>query len=387
MDTTPLKELAEKFGTPLLVMDLEVVKENYMTLKKNIKNVEIYYAVKANSHENILKLLRDLGSNFDVASRGEIDKLLSLGVSPDRMSFGNTIKKLEDIEYAYKKGVRMFAVDAEMELEKIAKVAKGSKIYVRLSTNGMEEDADWPLTRKFGTSVEHCIKLVKYAKDLGLEPIGVSFHVGSQNYNPENWRIAIKQTAEIFNAAKAMGIKLNMVNTGGGVPVRYIKEIPKVEEIAKVINESVEQYLGKDVRVIAEPGRSMVGNAGIMITKVILRSTKFNENWVYVDAGVFHGLTETIQNIKYRISVEGKDNESKDKFNLAGPTCDSMDVMYYNIELPKSITMNDLVYFFAAGAYTLEYGTTFNGIPSPKCVFADGVVKKVDNLIEIKVKN
>ncbi|MCX7654653.1 MAG: type III PLP-dependent enzyme [Fervidobacterium sp.] len=377
-----LRYIAEKFGTPVLVMDLNVIAKNYRQLVDNINNCKVYYAVKANSNVEIVKLLRDMGSHFDVASRGEIEKLLSLGVEPYRMSFGNTIKKLEDIKFAYEVGIKMFAVDAEMEIEKIAFAAPGSDIYVRISTNGMENDADWPLTRKFGTSVNHAIELVKYAKEKGLNPIGLSFHVGSQNYNPENWRIAIREASIVFEEARQFGIEMKMINTGGGMPVLYTREIPKISEIAKVINEAVEEYLGSDVTVIVEPGRSMVGNAGIMITKVILRSKKADENWLYLDAGVFHGLTETIQNIRYRITVDGKENEELEKFVLAGPTCDSVDVMYYDAMLPKSTTLGDIVYFHTAGAYTTEYGTSFNGIASPTIVFENGILLPDENEFE-----
>ncbi|MEJ5257933.1 MAG: type III PLP-dependent enzyme [Fervidobacterium sp.] len=382
-----LRTIASNYGTPVLVMDLEVVRQNYLNLVENIKNCKVYYAVKANSHVEILKLLRDLGSYFDVASRGEIEKLLSLGVEPYRMSFGNTIKKTEDIKFAYENGIRMFAVDAEMEIEKIAAVAPGSNIYVRISTNGMEDDADWPLTRKFGTSVSHAIELVKYAKENGLNPIGLSFHVGSQNYNPENWRTAIREAAIVFEEAKEFGVKMTMINTGGGMPVKYVRSIPAVKDIAKVINEAVEEYLGDNITVIVEPGRSMVGNAGIMITRVILRSQKSEEKWLYLDAGVFHGLTETIQNIRYRITVDGKEDEELETFVLAGPTCDSVDVMYYDAQLPKSTTIDDLVYFHATGAYTSEYATNFNGIPSPKIVFENGVISEVEQYAEsVKVE-
>jgi len=379
-----LKELSLKYGTPLLVMDLEVVKRNYEKLINNINNCVVYYAVKANSHVEIINTLNNLGSHFDVASKGEIEKLLDLGVSPENMSFGNTIKKSSDIEFAFKNGIRTFAVDSEMELEKIAINAPGSDIYVRISTNGMEDDADWPLTKKFGTSVDHAIQLVKYANSLGLNPIGVSFHVGSQNYNPNNWRVAIREVSVVFEEARRLGIKMKMVNTGGGMPIKYSRNIPTVKEIANVINQSVKDYLGEDITVIVEPGRSMVGNAGAIVSSVILRSKKGDENWVYTDAGVFHGLTETIQNIRYEISIIGKENENKQKFVLAGPTCDSVDVMYYDCELPETTTIDDLIVFYNTGAYTTEYGTNFNGIPSPKIIFENGlfVSKSLEHTFE-----
>ncbi|MFN4200891.1 MAG: type III PLP-dependent enzyme, partial [Fervidobacterium gondwanense] len=183
------------------------------------------------------------------------------------------------------------------------------------------------------------------------------------------------------------GVKMTMINTGGGMPVKYVRSIPAVKDIAKVINEAVEEYLGDNITVIVEPGRSMVGNAGIMITRVILRSQKSEEKWLYLDAGVFHGLTETIQNIRYRITVDGKEDEELETFVLAGPTCDSVDVMYYDAQLPKSTTIDDLVYFHATGAYTSEYATNFNGIPSPKIVFENGVISEVEQYAEsVKVE-
>ncbi|APT74271.1 ornithine decarboxylase [Thermosipho melanesiensis] len=371
-----LKRVAETFGTPVLVMDLNIVKANYEKLIDNVRNSRVYYAVKANSHIEILKLLRDLGSYFDVASRPEIEKLLSIGVEPERMSFGNTIKKTKDISFAYNNGIRMFAVDSEMEIEKIADNAPGSDIYVRISTNGMEDDADWPLTRKFGTSVDHAIKLVKYAVDLELNPIGVSFHVGSQNYNPDNWRVAIREVSVVFEEARKMGIDMYMVNTGGGMPVKYSRNIPSVEEISEVINKAIVDYIGENTLVVLEPGRSMVGSAGAMVTSVILRSKKGEENWVYTDAGIFHGLTETIQNIRYEVEVIGRELEEKGKFVLAGPTCDSVDVMYYDIELAKNVTIDDLIVLYNTGAYTTEYSTNFNGIEPPKVVFEEIFVKE-----------
>ncbi|QTA37213.1 type III PLP-dependent enzyme [Thermosipho ferrireducens] len=369
-----LKKLAGIYGTPLLVMDLEIVKRNYELLVKSVKNSKVYYAVKANSHKKILTLLNNLGSNFDVASRGEIEKLLSIGVLPERMSFGNTIKKSSDIKFAHDVGIKLFAADSEMEIEKIAQNAPGAQVYVRISTNGMESDADWPLTRKFGTSVDHAIMLVKYAKSLGLNPVGVSFHVGSQSYNPNNWRVAIREVSVIFEETKRMGINLSMVNTGGGMPVKYSKNIPSIEEISEVINQAVEDYLEDNITVILEPGRSMVGNAGIMVSSVILRSRKGEEEWVYTDAGVFHGLTETIQNIRYEISVIGKEDDPLKEFVLAGPTCDSVDVMYYDAMLPESVALDDILVIYNTGAYTTEYGTTFNGMAPPRVMFEKGLL-------------
>ncbi|PNR99140.1 ornithine decarboxylase [Petrotoga miotherma DSM 10691] len=360
--TQLIREAAKTLETPFLVLDTNYVKENYYKLKNSINDVEIFYAVKANSHPSILETLRDLGASFDVASRGEIEKLMKLGISTDKMSFGNTIKKEKDIKFAWDNNVEYFAVDSEMEVEKIARNAPGAKVYGRLSMSS--NDSDWPLSGKFGTDVDHLIEILKYAKRKGLIPYGVSFHVGSQSYNKYKWKEAILNASEVFEKLHKQKIDLKMLNLGGGIPVEHTKPVPDVEEIGEIINESIKEYLGwvKGLRVLSEPGRSMVGNAGIIASRVLLRSRKGTQNWVFLDTGVFHGLMETIENFRYEVLVEGKEYSETTTMTLAGPTCDSVDTIYDEIELPINIDYNDIVYFINTGAYTNEYATSFNGI-------------------------
>jgi len=364
--TNLIRKAAKSLETPFLVIDTSYVKENYNKLKSSISNTEIFYAVKANSHPSILETLRDIGSSFDVASKGEIVKLMDIGVSTDRMSFGNTIKKEKDIKFAWENGVEYFSIDAEMEVDKIARNAPGAKVYGRLAMSS--NDAEWPLSGKFGTDVDHLINILKYAKSKGLVPYGVSFHVGSQSYNKYKWKEAILTASEVFDKLYKEGINLKMINLGGGIPVQHTKPIPSVEEIGDVINNAINEYLGwvNGLRIIVEPGRSMVGNAGITVSRVILKSIKGTQLWVYLDAGVFHGLMETIENFRYEVIVDGKENGEKITMTLAGPTCDSVDTIYDEIELPINIDYGDIVYFINTGAYTNEYATYFNGIEPVK---------------------
>jgi len=357
-------------------MDLKIVERNYRRLKDSIPGVRIFYAVKANSHTRVLEKLRDLGPSFDVASRGEIEKILSIGVPASNLSFGNTIKKEEEIKFASEMGVDFFAADSEMELEKIARNAPNSKVYFRISMGGT--DSDWPLSRKFGTNVDHIKELVVYAKELRLNPVGVSFHVGSQCYDKYSWKEALMKVADIFWFARLQGIRMNIINLGGGMPVNYVRDIPSVEEIGEVINESIEEFFNFMERptLFIEPGRSMVGDAGILVSRVILRSTKDMKDWVYLDAGVFHGLMETIENLRYTLVVDGKELSRRRSFTLAGPTCDSVDIIYDDGELPEDITLGDIVYFLNAGAYTVDYNTTFNGIEGPYECFLDDYISK-----------
>ena len=364
--TNLIRKAAKSLETPFLVIDTSYVKENYNKLKSSISNTEIFYAVKANSHPSILETLRDIGSSFDVASKGEIVKLMDIGVSTDRMSFGNTIKKEKEIKFAWENGVEYFSIDAEMEVDKIARNAPGAKVYGRLAMSS--NDAEWPLSGKFGTDADHLINILKYAKSKGLVPYGVSFHVGSQSYNKYKWKEAILTASEVFDKLYKEGINLKMINLGGGIPVQHTKPIPSVEEIGDVINNAINEYLGwvNGLRIIVEPGRSMVGNAGITVSRVILKSIKGTQLWVYLDAGVFHGLMETIENFRYEVIVDGKENGEKITMTLAGPTCDSVDTIYDEIELPINIDYGDIVYFINTGAYTNEYATYFNGIEPVK---------------------
>ncbi len=374
-----LEDSLDILETPYLVIDPKRVVKNYRRLVQAFDgDVVVYYAVKANSHVEFLKQLKREGSSFDVASIGEIMKLIKLGVRPDRMSFGNTIKKAKDIDIAYTMGIDLFAVDSEMEVDKIARLAPGSRVFVRIHTSGLE--SDWPLSGKFGTDVDHAVELIDWARFRGLKPIGVSFHVGSQNYNPKNWEIAIKDAAKVFiEAAKKYHIILDFLNTGGGWPVKHVKPIPSVEEIASVIIESTRKYIGSGILIATEPGRYMVGDAGTLVSSVILRSRRLGKDWVYIDAGVFHGLMETIEDFRYEVVVYGKEEFPKKKFALAGPTCDSVDVIYDEVELPENVTEGDKVIFINAGAYTVEYGTNFNGIPSPR-VYTVEELKKLHEI-------
>lgn len=360
--TNLIKMAAKTLETPFLVIDTTYVRENYNKLKSSINNVEIFYAVKANSHPSILGTLRDIGSCFDVASKGEIIKLMNIGVPTSRMSFGNTIKKEKDIKFAWENGVEYFSIDAEMEVDKIARNALGAKVYGRLAMSS--NDAEWPLSGKFGTDVDHLINILIYAKSKGLVPYGVSFHVGSQSYNKYKWKEAILEASEVFDKLHKKGIDLKMINLGGGIPVQHTKPVPSVEEIGEVINESINEYLGwvDGLRVITEPGRSMVGNAGIIVSKVLLKSKKGTQTWVYLDTGVYHGLMETIENFGYEVIVDGKEDNETISMTLSGPTCDSVDTIYDEIDLPINIDYGDIVYFINTGAYTNEYATHFNGI-------------------------
>ncbi|MDT8427395.1 MAG: type III PLP-dependent enzyme [Pseudomonadales bacterium] len=370
-----MKQLADSKETPFVVIDTQTVAFHYDTLVEHFPYASVYYAVKANPAIEILTLLRDKGANFDVASIYELDKLLSLDIATERCSFGNTIKKSRDIRYFYEKGVRMFATDSEADLRNIAKAAPGSRIYVRILTEG-SHTADWPLSRKFGCQTDMAIDLLILARELGLEPYGVSFHVGSQQRDIGCWDAAIAKVKVIFERLREEdNIELKMINLGGGFPANYMARANTLQVYAEEITRFIQEDFGDDFpEIILEPGRSLISNAGILVSEVVLIARKSHtalHRWIYTDVGKFSGLIETLDEaIKYPIYVE-KQGELEEVV-IAGPTCDSADIMYeqYKYGLPLNLAIGDRMYWFSTGAYTTSYSAIeFNGFPPLKSYF------------------
>ena len=359
--------LAEKQPeTPCLVVDLDVVAEAYQLLRTYLPIAKVFYAVKANPAGEIVDLLRGLGSSFDVASRGEVDLCLARGVAAERVSFGNTMKKERDIAYAYEKGVRLFAFDSAQELEKLSRAAPGARVFCRILVES--EGAEWPLSRKFGCAPEMAVELLRQAKAAGLDPYGVSFHVGSQQTDLGQWDSAVGRAASMFSLLAASDINLRMVNIGGGFPAHYRGDVPGVERYCQAVMAAITRHFGNDLpEIIVEPGRSIVGDAGVIQSEVVLVAEKAfgdSKRWVYLDVGKFNGLAETMdESIKYRIRTP-VDGGPSGRAILAGPTCDSADILYEKTEyrLPMALKAGDKVQILSTGAYTSSYASVgFNG--------------------------
>lgn len=356
---------------PCVVVDLDVVRDNYRAFAHALPDTRVFYAVKANPAPEILRLLASLGSCFDAASVVEIEMALAAGATAERISFGNTIKKERDIARAYQLGVRLFAVDCIAEVEKIARVAPGAKVFCRILCDC--DGAEWPLSRKFGCVPEMATDVLEQAHRLGLEAYGVSFHVGSQQTNTEAWDIALASASAIFRECAERGIHLRMVNLGGGFPARYLKPVPGVESYGDSIFRALSRHFGNRLpETIIEPGRGMVGDAGIIESEVVLVSKKSESDdvrWVYLDIGKFGGLAETMdESIRYPIRTT-RDADDMAPCVLAGPTCDSADVLYEKVPymLPVSLEIGDKVLIEGTGAYTTTYSAVaFNGFPPLK---------------------
>jgi ornithine decarboxylase len=351
---------------PCLVVDLDIVAGNFKAFRHALPDSHIYYAVKANPAPEVLRLLAGLGSNFDCASVAEIEMALDAGATAARVSYGNTIKKERDIARAHALGVSLFAVDSHEEVEKIARAAPGARVFCRVLTNG--EGAEWPLSRKFGCVPQMAVDVLVYAHQLGLESFGVSFHVGSQMTKVDAWDAALADAKRVFVSLAKQGIELKMVNMGGGFPTKYLKDIPSAEAYGQAIFGSLSKHFGNRIPMtIIEPGRGMVGNAGVIKSEVVLISKKSDNDehrWVFLDIGKFGGLAETMDEaIRYPIRTE-RDTDDMGLCVLAGPTCDSADVLYEKnmYPLPLSLTIGDEVMIEGTGAYTTTYSAVaFNG--------------------------
>ena len=351
---------------PCLVVDLDVVADNYRAFERALPQSRIFYAVKANPAPEVLRLLASLGSAFDCASVNEIEMALDAGATADRISYGNTIKKERDVARAHQLGVKLYAVDCAEEVEKVARAAPGAKVFCRVLTDG--EGAEWPLSRKFGCVPAMAVDVLRHADRLGLEAHGVSFHVGSQQYDLSAWDRALADAKRVFATLAGEGIVLKLVNMGGGFPTRYLKDVPAAKAYGEAIFSALSTHFGNALpETIIEPGRGMVGNAGVIKSEVVLVSRKSGDDavrWVYLDIGKFGGLAETMDEaIRYPMTTP-RDGDAVAPCILAGPTCDSADVLYEKVPypLPVTLTVGDEILIENTGAYTTTYSAVaFNG--------------------------
>jgi ornithine decarboxylase len=382
--------LHQRVETPFLVIDINIVTEKYQVLQDLLPEAQIYYAVKANPEPEVLGRLVELGASFDAASIFEIQQCLSAGANPAQISYGNTIKKARDIQLAYQLGVRLFSFDSWNELEKLAINAPGSRVCCRLLIE--TEGAEWNLGRKFGCEPEMAYDLLLASPELGLVPFGLAFHVGSQQTDPLQWDAPIQLAAGLFDRLSQAGVQLELLNLGGGFPAHYQSSIPAESIYTDNIRESIERHFGATPpSIMLEPGRSLVADAGVLHTEVVLISQKsYTEDlrWVFLDAGKFNGLIETMDEcIKYRITST-HDGTATGPVVLAGPTCDSADILYEKIhyELPLNLRIGDRLQILSTGAYTHTYASVgFNGFRPLKVYCIDS--KNSGNTMKLPFAN
>jgi ornithine decarboxylase len=352
--------------TPYLVIDLDVVRDRYLRMRKALARPDIYYAVKANPEPLVLRTLADLGSRFDVASIGEIDRCLDVGIDASALSFGNTIKRERDIAVAVERGVTTFAVDCDEELAKLLRQTKSCTTLVRLATETC--DAEWPLGNKFGCLQPQAERLLMRAADNGLD-VGVSFHVGSQQRDLHAWDAPLATVAALAESLAMRGHRLGAVNLGGGLPGSHLRATAPIERYGVAIEQAIARHLGGlDAHYMVEPGRYLVSDAGAIRSEALLVTYKPSDHgrrWVFLDVGRLNGLAETQDEaIRYRMRCPGASGEPVPSV-VAGPTCDSMDVMYERelYPLPSDLATGGYVDVLSTGAYTASYSSVwFSGM-------------------------
>lgn len=353
--------LQSGYAKPFLLIDPELVRTKYRRFKAAMPRVQAHYAVKANPDRRVVKLLAEEGAGFEIASTSELDLLLSLGVAADEVHYSNPVKARDYIQYAAAKGVKWFSLDSLDELVKIHSLVPGAKLYLRIDTPNA--GSDWPLSGKFGAQGKEIDEILEAAAQRGADLCGITFHVGSQCRNADNWRVAIDNAKRIFRKMRLKGLTPELLNIGGGFPVRLTKPIPSIEVIGEVVNGAIAD-LPEDIRVMAEPGRYLVSDAGYFVCRVIGTATRGGRRWVYLDTGMFGGLLESTQGLQYDLRTDRQGKMVP--WHIAGPTCDSVDVLMQDQMLPADLRDGDYIYIPNAGAYTTAYASEFNGFPLPE---------------------
>lgn len=360
--------LAQEYGTPLLVLSLEQIEKNYRLLRTHLPRVKVFYAIKANPHRRILELMRDLGSNFDVASDGEIMELSSLGVDGSRMIYANPMKTVNGLRACRNAGVGKMTFDSTGEIDKMARECPGATVLLRIRIDNSSAHVD--LNKKFGAAREQALELLLKARDAGLDAAGIAFHVGSQTTSADPYLYALDIAREIFEEAAAAGMQLRIMDIGGGFPIPEPKVRFNLQEMLNQINARLDEDF-PGVEIWAEPGRFICGTAVNLITSVIGVTERGGQPWYFLDEGLygtFSGVLFDQWDFKLISFKEGEQVAA----TFAGPSCDSLDIMFRG-KMTVRQEEGDLILVPICGAYTSASATTFNGFSKANFVVWEDV--------------
>lgn len=360
--------LAQEYGTPLLVLSLEQIEKNYRLLRTHLPRVKVFYAIKANPHRRILELMRDLGSNFDVASDGEIMELSSLGVDGSRMIYANPMKTVNGLRACRNAGVGKMTFDSAGEIDKMARECPGATVLLRIRIDNSSAHVD--LNKKFGAASEQALELLLKARDAGLDAAGIAFHVGSQTTSADPYLYALDIAREIFEEAAAAGMQLRIMDIGGGFPIPEPKVRFNLQEMLNQINARLDEDF-PGVEIWAEPGRFICGTAVNLITSVIGVTERGGQPWYFLDEGLygtFSGVLFDQWDFKLISFKEGEQVAA----TFAGPSCDSLDIMFRG-KMTVRQEEGDLILVPICGAYTSASATTFNGFSKANFVVWEDV--------------
>ncbi|SER52146.1 ornithine decarboxylase [Nitrosomonas sp. Nm51] len=354
------ERLSHGYDKPFLLVDSTIVRQKTRRFLAAMPRVRPHYAVKANPDRRVLQTLVEEGAGFEIASIAELDLLLELGVPAAEIFYSNPMKSRAYLNHAASKGVEWYVIDSVEELQKIISVKADAKLYLRIDTPNI--GSDWPLAGKFGTHLADIALIIQEAARLNADLAGVTFHVGSQCRNPQNWRVGIERARNVFTEMRQAGLDPRLLNIGGGYPVRHLKPIPSIEVIAAVVNDAIAE-LPEHIQIIAEPGRYLVSDSAYFVCQVVGTAVRNEKRWMYWDAGMFGGMIEVTEGLSYEILTDRTGNCVP--WSIAGPTCDSVDILMRDVMLPADIREGDMIYIPNTGAYTTAYASNFNGFPLP----------------------
>ena len=366
------EKLANQYGTPLLVLSMEQVERNYAFLSAQLPGVKLYYAVKANPNEGIVRKLAELGSYFDVASDGEMQFLTEMGIAPERMVYANPVKTPNGMKVAKETGIYKFTFDSESEISKMAKAIPGGSVLLRVRVDNPKALVD--LNKKFGAHPDDVMHLLTEARKQGLDVAGLCFHVGSQSPSPDAYLTALKICRRLFDEAEAAGFNMRILDIGGGFPIPTIMESIDMVEMLQAIRESVVQ-LFPDTEIWAEPGRFMCGTVSNLITSVIGTQQRDGKQWYFLDDGLYGTFSGVIFD-HWDFELETFKRGDQIPAIFAGPSCDSLDIMFYD-KLTTPLALGDLILVPNCGAYTSASATVFNGFAKTPIMIWEEVKDKL----------
>ncbi|HXC08218.1 MAG TPA: type III PLP-dependent enzyme [Steroidobacteraceae bacterium] len=363
-----IKQLVARYGSPLFVIDAQRVRRQYRRLAAALPRVDLHYALKPLPHASVIDTLHAEGAFFDLATNGEVELVRRLKIPPGRCIHTHPIKRDSDIRTALNFGVKRFVIDNPDELRKFVKYRTRSSLLIRVSFRSPEARSD--LSRKFGCEPQAVPDLLRLAAELRIKIAGLSFHIGSQASGPAMFIEAIARCRELMLVAEEMGHAPGILDIGGGFPADYLQRCMPIEEFCAPIRAALEA-LPPGVRVIAEPGRYISAPAAVAVSRVMGRALRGDRWWYYLDDGLYGSYSgQVYDHANYPVSALVPDAKTYPSV-LAGPTCDSIDVINEHLDLPK-LEVGDLVIGREMGAYTWASASEFNFFPRATVLALDG---------------
>lgn len=370
--TDKLLHLVKEHGTPLFVVDHEKIRENYRRFKKCLPKVQVYYAVKANSNQEIIKTLFHEGASFDVASYNEFmqvhEYLMPFEEKEkdfyvwDKIIFSNTIKDRDTLQ-KIKRYRPLMTYDNQDELTKIKECCDTAGLVLRLKVPDTGSQVE--MGSKFGAEFSDAGKLIKHAFDMGLAVEGLSFHVGSQCTNFDNYTVALQLCSDLLNDSRKKGYNLNLIDLGGGFPAPYDANVPHFEKLAEVIDSECKRLFPDDVQIVAEPGRFMVATAATLVSEIIGKAKREGKIFYHINDGVYHTFSGVVYD-HWIPNFHAFKKGEKEVCAVVGPTCDSFDKISLSEQLPNNLGIGDYLYTNNIGAYSVASSTKFNGFDGAK---------------------